>query len=188
MSKINKLRTPMAPALFKPRTQLFWMSVLDTGLILIWLGSLAMLIYFFASMNTRGLLNTGVVLFGAQIGYTSLLYNRARTFDEGTVRRRTIIAAEIALRATMLYLAVFAIASAAFAALSSAGYQETKIDWNSTPFFANAALAPLIASIVLVFLLQINFFILHRSFVVLVRRNFGLGRIRLSSQRTTKAK
>jgi hypothetical protein len=55
-----------------------------------------------AWMNFEGLPTLAASVFGVFVATTSLLYNRARAYPTGRVQRRTLFAAEHALRATLL--------------------------------------------------------------------------------------
>lgn len=159
--------------LLRPKTQRRLLSLVDTGFVIIWVASVGALIYYFASMSVRGLFNISFVLFGAHVGYTSLLFNRARAYDDGPLKRRTLVAAEVGLRSTMLFIAVTILGAFSFTLLTNLGYVETPMNWSGSKLFANAATAPTLVAFFLVFFLQLSFLALHRSVVILVRRDFG---------------
>lgn len=59
---------------------------------------------------------------------TSLLFNRARAYPSGPLQRRSLLAAELSLRATLLAALGAAVAAVIWPLLVSAGYVPTPMD------------------------------------------------------------
>lgn len=59
---------------------------------------------------------------------TSLLFNRARAYPGGPIQRRSLLAAELCLRATFLAALGAVLAALIFPLLASSGYVSTPVD------------------------------------------------------------
>jgi len=76
-------------------------------------------------MQVDGLLPFGGALFGLLFGFTSLMYNRARTYPKGAIQRRTVFVAELALRATLASAIGAVLGAVIFFLLQDAGFSKT---------------------------------------------------------------
>ena len=77
------------------------------------------------NMQLDGLLTFGGAFLGVLFGFTSLMYNRARTYPRGPTQRRSIFAAELVLRATLSYAFGAVFCAAIFFCLQELGYHPT---------------------------------------------------------------
>jgi len=80
---------------------------------------------------------------------TSLLFNRARAYPAGPVQRRSLLAAELVLRATLLAFLGAVLIALFFPLLQSAGYQPTPAEkWPKQILPTVMAVIPLLAFVV----------------------------------------
>ena len=77
-------------------------------------------------MQTEGLPTLIGVVTGLLFGLTSLQYNRARAYQAGPTQRRSLMAAELSLRATLLTVAGAIVTSIIWAYLAEKGFQPTR--------------------------------------------------------------
>ena len=65
----------------------------------------------------------GLVVLALMFAYTSVLYGRARAYEQGPVKRRTLYAADLALRALIFYLIAVALIAIVHLLLVQAGFE-----------------------------------------------------------------
>ena len=111
--------------LLSPKRWTTFVSLLDKFFEFGCLTALSFLAYRLFHMQLDGLLTAGAAISVACFAFTSLLYNRARFYDESAVRRRTLLAAELALRSTLLMLLGFVLGLIAFYLLTNFNYGPT---------------------------------------------------------------
>jgi hypothetical protein len=86
---------------------------------------LTIVIFRLGNMQLDGLLTFGGISIGLLFGFTSLLYNRARSFPNGPTQRRTLFVAELALRSTLSFVLGTAITTVIYLFLSSGSFVAT---------------------------------------------------------------
>ncbi len=78
-----------------------------------------------APMRLEGLAPAGLAVLAVSFAFTSLLFNRARAHPNGQLQRRSLLAAEHAIRANLWFVIAFALGAAIFFALTDLGYNVT---------------------------------------------------------------
>lgn len=86
------------------------------------------------NMQLDGLLTFGAGTLALSVAMTSLLFNRARAYPAGPLQRRTLVAAELSLRATLLLVFGAVLTAMIFPFIQAAGYQPTPMDKMPTQF------------------------------------------------------
>lgn len=87
-------------------------------------GALTAVLYFeLAGMRIGAWTQLSLVILGLLIGFTSVLYNRARALPAGSLHRRTLYAGELVLRASVFYLIGLMLAALIHFLLSASGYK-----------------------------------------------------------------
>lgn len=81
-----------------------------------------------ANMQLDGLPTLIGVLLALMAASTSLLFNRARAYPEGAIQRRSLLVAELCLRATLLAIIGAVIAGAFSIFLPTLGYKSTPMN------------------------------------------------------------
>ena len=109
---------------------------------LIFIASLPLVLIRLGSMQLEGIPQLALASVAIGIGYTSLLYGRARALEDGPWRRRSIVAAEKALRAVLMHIFSIALGVVLFAQLSACGYEARQIDWKSKRLMLNLETLP----------------------------------------------
>lgn len=79
-------------------------------------------------MQLDGFLTFGGAILALAVALTSLMFNRARAYPDGALQRRTLLAAELGLRSTLLLLVGAASTAMIFPFVQAFGYQPTSID------------------------------------------------------------
>lgn len=92
---------------------------------------------------------------------TSLLFNRARAYPAGKAQRRTLLAAELSLRAVMFATFGVVLSAFVFPFLASSGYQTAP--WEKLPNQVAPAAAALIVAL---FFLRAAFFLLYMGRII----------------------
>lgn len=101
----------------------------------LWTSAVAFLIVFgsllvftferFATMQVEGLPTLAGALFAVMVAFTSLMYNRARAFKEGSATNNlSLQAAEGGLKSTLTFIAGAAVATAFYGLLRAFGYTQ----------------------------------------------------------------
>ena len=88
---------------------------------------LTVVLFRLGNMQLEGLLTFGGITAGLLFGFTSLLYNRARSFPSGPTERRSLFAAELALRSTLSFVLGSAITAMIYFFLANSSYVATPI-------------------------------------------------------------
>lgn len=83
------------------------------------------------NMQLEGLVTFAGGAAGLLFAFTSLQYNRSRAYQPGPMQRRSLIAAELALKATLAFTAGAIVTATIYFLLSELGYQPSP--WNRTP-------------------------------------------------------
>lgn len=86
------------------------------------------------NMQLDGLLTFGAATLALSVAMTSLLFNRARAYPAGPLQRRTLLAAELSLRSTLLLVFGAVLTAMIFPFVQAAGYQPTPMDKMPTQF------------------------------------------------------
>lgn len=85
----------------------------------------AVVLFRLGNMQFSGLLTFAGAATGLLFAFTSLQYNRARAYRSGAAQRRSLMAAEITLRATLAFTLGAILTSMIYLFLATAGYQPT---------------------------------------------------------------
>lgn len=80
------------------------------------------------NMQLEGLPTFGAALLALMVALTSLMFNRARAYPNGPVQRRSLLAAELSLRATLLSAFGAVLVILIFPMLQEFGYMPTPVD------------------------------------------------------------
>ena len=80
------------------------------------------------SMQLDGLPTFGGATLALAVAITSLMFNRARAYPVGPLQRRTLLAAELCLRSTLLLTLGAVLTAMIFPFVHAAGYQPTAMD------------------------------------------------------------
>jgi multisubunit Na+/H+ antiporter MnhB subunit len=91
----------------------------------------ATVLFRLGNMQLEGLPTFAGGAVGLLFAFTSLQYNRARAYPPGAAQRRGLVAAELALRATLGFTAGVIVTAAIYFMLSELGYQSGP--WNERP-------------------------------------------------------
>lgn len=81
-----------------------------------------------SNMQLEGLPTFGGAMLALVIAITSLMFNRARAYPVGPLQRRTLLAAELCLRATLLLILGAVLTAMIFPFVLAAGYMSTPMD------------------------------------------------------------
>lgn len=92
------------------------LSVLQT---IIYSALVASSTFALGNMQLEKLPAIGGAVLAIFLAFTALLYNRARAYGPSPIQRRTLLAAEISLRATMLYIFGILVTAVIFIGLAS---------------------------------------------------------------------
>ena len=103
-------------------------------------------LYRLGNMQLEGLVTFAGGSAGLLFAFTSLQNNRARAYQVGPSQRRSLIVAELALRATLAFTSGAIVTATLYFLLSESGYQPSP--WNRRP---NLAVPALLAFIPLAF-------------------------------------
>ena len=105
----------------------------------------AIVLFRLGNMQLEGLLPFGGAVLGLLFGFTSLTFNRARAYSAGSTQRRSLMAAELSLRATLSYTLGAILAAFIFFTLASLGYKATPLDnWPTQAVPTMFAFVPLL--------------------------------------------
>lgn len=85
-----------------------------------------------ANMQLDGLPTFGAATLALAIAITSLMFNRARAYPVGPLQRRTLLAAELCLRSTLLLVLGAVLTAMIFPFVQAAGYLPTPMDKSPT--------------------------------------------------------
>lgn len=80
------------------------------------------------NMQLDGLPTFGGATLALAVAITSLMFNRARAYPVGPLQRRTLLAAELCLRSTLLLILGAVLTAMIFPFVHAAGYQPTPMD------------------------------------------------------------
>lgn len=100
-----------------------WTSTI--AFIIVWGSLLAFAFRRLATMQVEGLAGLAGALFAIMVAFTSLMYNRARAYKEGSeTNNKSLQAAEGGLQSTLVFIAGVAIGTAFYGLLDAFGYKE----------------------------------------------------------------
>ena len=162
-SSIPKIR------LFSPKLWNKFVSLLGKFFKFATLIASSFLAYRLFHMQLDGLLSAGAAISVACFAFTSLLYNRARFYDESAVRRRTTLAAELALRSTLLMLLGFVTGLVVFYILIISNYSPTV----SVQSFEGFRLAPVLMGSLVTLILVSSLMWMYLAVKVVTHRHMG---------------
>ena len=128
----------------------------------------------FASMQLSGLIPISIALVAVSIGYTSLLFNRARAHPKDRIGRRSLRAADQAFIGSILLLFTFVVGVSTGTALIANGYTERPFPMSINQLSKFDFLPNLIA-VLLVGPAQFSAISFYHSVKTLVRRDFFCG-------------
>jgi len=123
---------------------------------------LTIVLFRLGNMQLDGLLTFGALTSGLLFGFTSLLYNRARAFPSGPVQRRTLFAAELALRSTLSFVLGASLTAVIYFFLASSSFVATPSQKLPTQ------LLPAVLTVVPLCFISYSFVLLVRSTRLLV--------------------
>ena len=133
----------------------------------------------FASLKFESIVPVALAVLAVGVGYTSLLYNRARAHPKDRIGRRSLKAADAAFSGTLLLLFTIICGIAIGSALLANGYQP-----KSTPpsilGINNLDFLPALAAVILLGPAQFAAMSFYTSVRLLVRRDFICGPSRRS--------
>ncbi len=124
-----------------------------------------------ANMRIGAWTQLSLVILGLLIGFTSVLYNRARALPAGRLHRRTIYAGELVLRAAVLYLVGMMLAALIHYLLWAAGYKA-----ESSEVVIPRRLLPIAAFFIPNLLMLLSFMSAYAALRVLLRRGMAFMR------------
>ena len=132
------------------------------------------LLFRLGNMQLDGLLTFGGIALGLLFGYTSLIFNRARALSSGPIQRRSLLAGELALRATLIYTLGMVLTALIYFYMYSLGYLATPIEKMPTQLAPTIlALIPLMFCIITIATLsKATRILLHRMRNRIVTRKF----------------
>ena len=81
-----------------------------------------------ANMQLESLPTFGAATLALSIAITSLMFNRARAYPVGPLQRRTLLAAELCFRSTLLLVLGAVLTAMIFPFVQAAGYQPIPMD------------------------------------------------------------
>lgn len=126
-----------APRIFSGLVDWFIMTAV-ASLVVVRLGN----------MNLSGVAATSAAFIAVTVALTSLLYNRARAHSAGPLQRRTLFAAEMALRSVLLILVGVVAFGIAVLWLNDYGFRESAMSGfppNAAPFWVSLPVALIMA-------------------------------------------
>ena len=144
----------------------------EYAIYIAWCFSMPLLWFRLASMRLDGLPTIAITSLAIGIGYTSLLYGRARALEDGAWRRRSLVAAEKALRGVMFHIVCLIFGMLIFSQLITQGYTPKIPNWSSHNLTADLDFVPIVFSILPLFFLQIALQFYFFSVQTLVHRGF----------------
>ena len=151
------------------------MAAISIVAVAVWTIGFVGVAYRLGSMQIEGLPAVALGVMALGFAYTSLLLNRARALEDGKTRRRTLAAAEVALRATVMYLLFLCISATAVSAMLNLGFTPKNLNWQSKQLTADLDFIPLIVAINCAGLAQFSAVAYFNSVKLLVRRGFIFG-------------
>ena len=95
----------------------FWLAVL------VWSSATVTVLFRLAEMRLDGLGTVGLALLAVSFSFASVLYNRARAHPTGPIQRRSLCAAEFAIRANLWFVITLVYGATAYTALYEFGYR-----------------------------------------------------------------